>query len=273
MGDHSLVHRSGMADEQTYLLGHDEREWSRLQAQHVLWRDTILSTLEPLLRGNETILEVGCGSGALLADLALRVPGGRIVGVERDGLAAARARAAVPRATVLEGDLRTLALPSGNDVVVARWVFSFLSDPREALERLASVVSSGGFIVVQDYNHEGFGLWPSTDSFSRVVPALREAYADTGGDLWVAARLPAIAAGLGFEVVSVEAHVKSGLVRTPTWSWIESFLLDHVPTLVETGHLTEDELARFREDWAMTRATPGATLFSPIIATIVLRVP
>ena len=132
-----------------YLLGHSDREWSRLAEQHHLWRDTLLEHL-PDLEG-ASVLEVGCGNGMLLADLAARVgPGGRCVGIERDPAAAAQARARVPTATLHQGDLRLLPLGGPHDVIVARWVLSFLPDPAEIIVRLAGALGLGVLFFVNN---------------------------------------------------------------------------------------------------------------------------
>ena len=77
----------------TYLLGHDATEQDRLFHQHVLWRGTLLPTLQEVgVRRGASVLEVGCGTGVLLADVAeLVLPHGTAVGLERSAEAVSTA--------------------------------------------------------------------------------------------------------------------------------------------------------------------------------------
>lgn len=72
--------------------------------------DAVLLAAGIPARPGERVLEAGCGSGAGFLCLAARVPGLRILAVERDPLLAALARANAAAnglaATVIEGDIR-----------------------------------------------------------------------------------------------------------------------------------------------------------------------
>ena len=83
------------------------------------------------------MLEVGCGTGVLLADIAeLVLPDGVAAGMERSAEAVATARDFLgDRATVIEGDLMDADLLGPWDVVVARWVLSFVPDAGAAVAR------------------------------------------------------------------------------------------------------------------------------------------
>ena len=258
-----------------YLLGHDQTEWSRLAAQHALWRDSLLDILP--LREGQSVLEVGCGSGALLADLADRVgPTGRCVGLERDGAAAAAARshtASRPWVTIQQGDLRD-SLPAGPwDVVVARWVLSFLPDAADCVALLAQAVRPGGWLVVQDYNHDGVRLFPDVPSFNRVIEAYRAAYARQGGDLWIAGRLPGMMQAAGLTVTTIDPQVMAGPPNSPVWRWVERFVFAHLDSVSTDGppqpdRLSPSEQAALRQDWAAARQRPDTVLFSPMQVTV-----
>jgi SAM-dependent methyltransferase len=253
-----------------YLLGHDEREWDRLREQHALWGPALLGDLARAGVGpGQRLLEVGCGTGELLADLA-RLAGGRAEGIERDAAAAALA-AARPGAEVRVGDLRIVDLGGPYDAIVARWVLSFLPDPAAVVARLAGALGAGGLLAVHDYDHDALGVFPRRPAVQRVIEAFRAAYRDSGGDLWVAGRLPGAFRAAGLAEIEFVPHVRAGPPGSPVWRWVERFLHEHVHTVVASGHLTPGERAAFEADWAGLVADPEAVLFSPLQVTVLGR--
>ena len=252
-----------------YLLGHSEREWSRLAEQHALWGPLLLEDLQRLgLRAHQRVLEVGCGSGDLLADLARRVGRGYARGLERDVAAASfAAQRLAGWAAVDQGDLYQADL-GDNDVIVCRWVLSFLADVPAAIRRLVQALRPGGCLVVHDYNHDGLGIWPRHPAIDRVVDAYRQAYRDRGGDLWVAARLPGLLHDAGLHDIRIEPHAMGGSPTSKVWRWVERFLCEHLDTVVQSGHVTAAERAAFDRAWADARNSPHAVLFSPQQVTV-----
>jgi arsenite methyltransferase len=128
-------------------------------------RDRLLDGLE--LRGDEAVLDVGCGSGLLLVGAAKRLPEGRAVGVDiwsrtdqsgngRDAaLANAQAESVADRVEVIDGDMRALPFPDGTfDAVVASIAIHHLPDRDErerACVEIARVLRPGGRVAVLDF--------------------------------------------------------------------------------------------------------------------------
>ena len=258
----------------TYLLGHDATEQDRLFHQHVLWRGTLLPTLQEVgVRRGASVLEVGCGTGVLLADIAeLVLPDGIAAGLERSPEAVATARAFVgDRATVIEGDLMSADLLGPWDVVVARWVLSFVSDASAAVARMAKALRPGGALVIQDYNHEGLGTWPVEPAIVRAIEAVRAAYRARGGDLFVANRVPGMMQAAGLHVEGMGPHVMASAPGGGAFQWVERFFLDHLDNWVADGHLAAEEANACRAAWDRLRARPDAVLYTPMVVTIVGR--
>jgi SAM-dependent methyltransferase len=94
----------------------------------------------------EAVLEIGCGAGTLLGELAARVgPQGKVVGVDISAtmLAVARTRAAASVA-LIEADAQTAALGGPYQLVLSRLGVMFFADPVAALANLRSALAPGG---------------------------------------------------------------------------------------------------------------------------------
>jgi SAM-dependent methyltransferase len=262
-----------------YLLGHDTREWSRLAEQHALWGPAFIAELQRLgLGSGSSILEMGCGAGDLLLDIANLVgPAGRAIGLERDPRAAARTRARLSHHGDVEtGDLFALdpqRLGGPFDAVIARWVLSFVPRVDLALERMLAAVRPGGLIIVQDYNHDGIGIWPRVPAIDRCIEAFRAAYAARGGDLWVATRLPGLLRALELEAIELAPRVLAGLPDSAVWRWVERFLMEHLETVVAAGHLDRASANAFQLAWNDSRQRSDTVLFSPQVVTVTARRP
>lgn len=106
-------------------------------------RGVTRSVLEAVVPGGSTVLDIGCGSGALLADLTSLTD--RVVGVDRSVTVVAEARSRMhdgghDNVTVEVAD--AMDVLSGRehsfDVVVLPHILEHLSDPRDLLDEVAS---------------------------------------------------------------------------------------------------------------------------------------
>lgn len=109
------------------------------------------------IREGETVLDLGCGSGAEVLRAARMVgPEGRAFGVDMteamlDLARANRAAAGVTNAEFLKGDIEDLPLPEESvDVIVSNCVLNLSPDKAAALEEAFRVLRPGGRFVVAD---------------------------------------------------------------------------------------------------------------------------
>lgn len=108
------------------------------------------------LREGQRVLEIACGSGTLLPELAARVgPSGAVTGIDlaANMVALARKRIAacgLENVQVQEGDAETLAgiKSSTYDRVLSVFGFMYLPDPLLALRRVREVLVPGGLAVI-----------------------------------------------------------------------------------------------------------------------------
>jgi trans-aconitate 2-methyltransferase len=109
----------------------------------------VLERLE--LRGDETVLDAGCGSGRVTEALLERLPQGHVIGV--DGSAAmidAAAQRLGEDVELLVQDLDTLYLGGRRvDAVLSTATFHWLADHARLFANLRGVLRTGGRLVAQ----------------------------------------------------------------------------------------------------------------------------
>jgi trans-aconitate 2-methyltransferase len=105
----------------------DATTYDRISAPQQQWAAEQLDGLE--LRGDEVVLDAGCGSGKVTLELAARVPNGRVYAVDAAPSMVEYARQALgDRATVFCQDLVELELPEPVDLVFSNATFHWIND-------------------------------------------------------------------------------------------------------------------------------------------------
>ena len=124
----------------------DASTYHRVSTSHVEWANILLDRLD--LRGDETVLDAGCGSGKVTQMLLERVPRGHVLAVDQAPSMAEHARQALDgRATVLQADLTELELAEAVDVVFSRAVFHSIADHDALFARLFAALRPGCRLV------------------------------------------------------------------------------------------------------------------------------
>jgi trans-aconitate 2-methyltransferase len=132
------------------------RDWNadayhRVSNPHTIWADAVLDRLE--LRGDETVLDAGCGSGRVTQQLLDRLPHGRVIAVDSSAQMLARAREELDpaRADVREYDIAHLRLSEGEvvDAVFSNAVFHWVPDHEALFASLGRALRPGGRLSAQ----------------------------------------------------------------------------------------------------------------------------
>lgn len=124
--------------------GYDAR--AGVQAQV---RGQVLALAAEAAPAARRVLDVGCGTGRLLADLDAARPGVHAAGVDLAPGMCLAARGAAPRALVVAADAEALPFrPGAFDLVVSSSTFQWLPRLEPALGECARVLAPGGRLVL-----------------------------------------------------------------------------------------------------------------------------
>ncbi|NNC40871.1 MAG: methyltransferase domain-containing protein [Acidimicrobiia bacterium] len=95
----------------------------------------------------ERIVDLGCGTGRLTAELALRYPDAEVTGIDRSAEMISAARAAGVAFEL--GDIETFAALEPVDVLFANASLQWIAGHEQLFPRLVSLLAPGGTLAVQ----------------------------------------------------------------------------------------------------------------------------
>ena len=125
-------------------------EWdaARYQDQHsFVWRygAELLELLAP--QPGERILDLGCGTGQLTAEIAQR--GARVTGLDNSEEMLAQARRNYPELAFVSGDAASFAFPEPFDAVFSNAVLHWVKNADGAIAAIARALRPGGRFVAE----------------------------------------------------------------------------------------------------------------------------
>jgi trans-aconitate 2-methyltransferase len=142
----------------------DATTYDRVSTPHQAWAGELIERLA--LTGDETILDAGCGSGAVTAQLLAAVPRGKVYAVDVAPSMVSHTRAAFgdrAEVTVLAQDLTELSLPEPVDAIFSSATFHWIPDHPALFAALFAALAPGGRLVAQG---GGFG---NIDTFRQIA--------------------------------------------------------------------------------------------------------
>jgi trans-aconitate 2-methyltransferase len=133
--------------------GRNPRDWDaatydRISDPQLQWAREQMTRLH--VAEDDVVLDAGCGSGRVTAELVELVPRGRVYGVDAAPSMAEHARRALgDRATILCQDLVRLSLPEPVDAIFSNATFHWIPDHDRLFAALFAALRPGGRLVAQ----------------------------------------------------------------------------------------------------------------------------
>ncbi len=130
----------------------DAGEYARNSTAQQGWALELIDKL--VLAGGESVLDLGCGDGKVTAEIARRVPRGRVLGVDSSPEMIGLARVAFPAERhanlgFAHADARTLPFRAAFDVVFSSAALHWVKDHRPVLHGVARSLRPGGRLLFQ----------------------------------------------------------------------------------------------------------------------------
>ncbi len=126
----------------------DADAYHRISGPQFAWGQRVLARLE--LRGDEVVLDAGCGTGRLTSLLAPRVPAGRVIAIDRSAAMTRSARTLLPdEVGVVQADLLALPFRGAFDVLFSTATFHWVLEPAGLHRQLLAVLKPGGRLHAQ----------------------------------------------------------------------------------------------------------------------------
>jgi trans-aconitate 2-methyltransferase len=117
------------------------------------WAMAFLAPHLKTLKGDEKVLDVGCGDGKITADISKYVPEGSVTGIDLSLAMLEWAQKQYhpleyPNLTFLEGEFLAPPVAGPFDLIVSFCALQHCSDPQSALKKLYALLRPGGKLLI-----------------------------------------------------------------------------------------------------------------------------
>jgi SAM-dependent methyltransferase len=208
------------------------------------------------------VLDVGCGTGAITADIAKAVgPDGVALGIDRDGANLAIAiqqHCGIGNLRFENADILTLGGRFNNkfDIVTAARTVQWVSEPERAIVNMKKAAKPGGRVIVLDYDLDETRWEPEPPAdFQRFYRAFLDWRTANHWDNRMASHLSGLFLSAG--LVDVANHPSDELVRRGDPDFFDAYasgiwlyvIQTLGPNLVQAGFLEKSVHLRAEEDY------------------------
>ena len=190
----------------------DATTYERLSAPMTAMGTDVLDRL--ILRGDETVLDAGCGTGGVTRLLYDRLPEGHVIAVDGAPSMVEEARALLPAAVDVRcADLLELELEAPVDAILSTATFHWIPDHERLFARLRAALAPGGRLVAQCGGHGN-------------VAAIKQAGLDVAGEAPYAEHFDGWATDWQFATPADTERRLRAAGFTDVWCWLSRVDVD-----------------------------------------------
>lgn len=231
-----------------YIHGYGDREQVRLIQQAEYWKDKlILQNLN--YRAKESLLEIGCGAGAVLGILGRAFPDLKLAGIDLENKQIEYAKQHLDRLKISNVDLRVgdaANLPwqdNSFDRLYAMWFLEHLPHPLQVLQEAKRVLKSGGTITLTETDYRTILVTPESDDHRYLIDSLCELLIEAKGNPYIGQSLGTLLIQAGFTEVNVRpvpVHHTYSLDSSELKGFVEYVDSWLAPTVEQAAKLGKD---------------------------------
>lgn len=146
------------------------------------WGTEVLERLE--LRGDEVVLDAGCGSGRVSAELLKRIPDGQLIAVDGSEAMIAKAKERLGEGvTYVVADLSELEVEQPVDLIFSTATFHWIVDHDRLFGRLHAALRPAGRLVAQCGGEGNVAEYAQAIAAAASKPEFAEHFAGMSG-MW-----------------------------------------------------------------------------------------
>ncbi|MFC4322995.1 methyltransferase domain-containing protein [Litchfieldia salsa] len=222
--------------------------------------------LADILQPGMTVLDVGCGTGAITSGIAEFVgPNGCVIGIDNNPELIEKARENykdIPGLTFKVDDIYNLPFQNEFDIVTSARVLQWLASPQEALNQMVKATKINGKVLVLDYNHTKISWKPEApETMQYFYDCFLKWRSDAGMDNEIADHLQDLFQESGLTDVKVSLQNEKTKrsdddfqTHITIWAGVAAFKGSQ---MVKDGFITELQRAKAEDDfrkWIIQRA-------------------
>jgi len=253
-----------------YVIRGGQQGYERLQIlARARWPETAALFGRAGLRPGMNAVDLGCGGGNVTLEIGALVAPALVTGIDMDDVKLALARKAAATRGLANVrfqamDLRHWHDHAAYDVVYARFVLQHLAQPVEMLGRMWEAVRSGGVLIVEDADFDGWACHPTRPGFDFFTRTYAEVIRRAGGDHSIGRKLYAyfLEAGIGRPEIKVVQPVSiEGEAKSLPWTTLDAT----ADLIVAESIASRDEVEAALLDLESTTKDPGSLITGPRI--------